>query len=59
MSQENEIINNQNPDLQNQTRENQENKSLKEKMILIADAIQESWLRDTDKVNEMKECHEM
>ena len=54
MSQENEIINNQNPDLQNQTRENQENKSLKEKMILIADAIQESWLRDTDKVNEMK-----
>ena len=59
MSQENEITNNQSPDLQNQPEQNQENKTLKEKMTILGDAIYTSWLKDTDKVDEMKECHEM
>ena len=59
MSQENEIINNQNPDLQNQQIENQVNKSLKDKMTIIGEAIYTAWLNDKDKVDEMKECHKM
>ena len=59
MSQENEITNNQSPDLQNQPEQNQENKTLKEKMTILGDAIYTSWLKDIDKVDEMKECHEM
>ena len=59
MSQENEIINNQNPDLQNQQIEIQVNKSLKDKMTIIGEAIYTAWLNDKDKVDEMKECHKM